>query len=288
MTGAIVEACLERAGIAAPHVMTELVGGADGTVLLLEAEDRSYVCRIWPHRPMPELVFEAELLELLARHAVPATPPYLATHPMTPGCAALRAHLPGRHPERPDDALCTAVGFQLATLHTLTRDVVPAGRVERFLLDDLGFLDEMTATASIDRAATWLRRAYRDVAWTELARSIIHDDVSLENILIDGDRVVLIDWSESHRDASVADLAAAGCQLGCTASQLERLVEAYAAHAPLNAHERALIHPAMVRRALFLLWYYAGKLAACDEPRQRERLAAHHARWTRRLEALLP
>jgi Ser/Thr protein kinase RdoA (MazF antagonist) len=157
-------------------------------------------------RPPEVLDWELDLLEELSGKGftVPAPIPTSSGDRHVQGLAVFTV-LSGREPEGDRD--WQLVAEELRRLHALTLEWPqrPGFRTHRELLaEDVGG-DANMALLPPENAALC-----RD-AWDKLptrTTSVIHGDPSPGNVLIDGDRVGLLDWDEARIDSPLLDLSA--------------------------------------------------------------------------------
>ena len=179
-----------------------------------------YVARLSPRTPAA-LDWELDLLETLRRHdfTVPQPVRSVSGERHIDGLVVF-TFLEGKQPEGPRDWSPSSrvnspraqrdwqlVSDELRRLHELTRawPQRPGFRTSRDLLtENAGGDVDMSLLHPTDAALC------RD-AWSDLPRgqeSVVHGDPSASNILIDGDRVGLLDWDEARVDSPLLDLGA--------------------------------------------------------------------------------
>ena len=154
------------------------------------------------------LDWELDLLETLRRHdfTVPQPVRSVSGERQVDGLVVF-TFLEGKQPEGRRD--WQLVSDELRRLHELTRawPQRPGFRTSRELLtENAGGDVDMSLLHPTDAALC------RD-AWSDLPRgqeSVVHGDPSASNILIDGDRVGLLDWDEARVDSPLLDLGALG------------------------------------------------------------------------------
>ena len=148
----------------------------------------------------------SDLLETLRRHdfTVPQPVQNVSGERQVDGLVVF-TFLEGKQPEGRRD--WQLVSDELRRLHELTRawPQRPGFRTSRDLLtENVGGDVDMSLLHPTDAALC------RD-AWSDLPRgqeSVVHGDPSASNILIDGDRVGLLDWDEARVDSPLLDLGA--------------------------------------------------------------------------------
>lgn len=243
--------------------------GTDGCTYLLDNGSDSFVYRRWARKPIEEVVHETSLLRYLSEREFPCPPPFVCTFVDADGMTnAVRSFVEGEVPLRLEASEISEIGRMLACLHESTRSVSLEGSIERYRLDDSCFLadlarSEPSLAPGIEQLCEHLAR----VDFQKLPTSVVHDDVSLENIVrLDNGSLVLIDWSESHFDYSIADIGAAAAQLQLDAAGIEVLLDGYRKAICPSEYEVSLVNIISLRRVLFLVWYYRGLLSKNPTP----------------------
>ena len=116
---------------------------------------------------------------------------------------------PGRHPEQPyDDDLYHRFGIAAARFHAAAADFGPAHRPlpMEALLDDVLARVDAADRPLIARLAAATARRLAEVG-PLLDRGVCHGDVTLDNIHLDGDRIVLFDLDMACENWRAWDLA---------------------------------------------------------------------------------
>lgn len=220
--------------------------GTDGAGATLLAERENKVYRVETpggpfalrlHRPGyrtgPELVSELDWMAALAERGIPVAAPVpsrdgaLMHEVAGVQCDMLGwldgtplAQLPVEGPDRA--SLFARIGAEMAHLHTACDDWQPGPGFTRWAWDADGLLGEAPLWGRFwenptlppeDRA---LMERFRDRARAELARigdrldyGLIHADLVGDNILVDGDRLHLIDFDDGGFGYRLFDLATA-------------------------------------------------------------------------------
>lgn len=232
--------------------------GTDGRAIVIHPESGSRLIRVWHRKPIAEVQYEARLLRFLRSVDYPCPEAYEVVGVLPSGSVVAARPLieemrgDGHSPSMGD------IGWLLGRLHR----VAPVGCVpspaSRFELDNQCFLiDVMRHYEALTDGVSRLNAALDAVDYTRLRRSVVHDDVSRENLLRDlTGNLVLIDWSESHEDYTVADIGAAVAQLDPDGVERELLIEGYRRAQHLSDYEVSLIDLVATRRHAFLVWYY--------------------------------
>ena len=183
------------------------VSGLRNRVWSIRLRGEQFIARLSPRTPAA-LDWELDLLETLRRQdfTVPQPVRSVSGERQVDGLVVF-TFLEGKQPEGPRD--WQLVSGELRRLHELTRawPQRPGFRTSRELLtENAGGDVDMSLLHPTDAALC------RD-AWSDLPRgqeSVVHGDPSASNILIDGDRVGLLDWDEARVDSPLLDLGALG------------------------------------------------------------------------------
>lgn len=196
----------ELAAWAGLELIRPLDGGHRNDVMLAGRGDERLVVRR-STRPAASLDWELDLLDRLRAHGlgVPEPVPADDGRRQVDGVLVNR-FVAGRRPETGAD--WQRVVETLAALHKLT-----AGWPQRpgsasslqLLARDRGAdvrLDLMPA-----ESVTAIRAAWRAIQTPPVVECVVHGDIGAGNILLDGDRVTLLDWDESRVDIPWFDFA---------------------------------------------------------------------------------
>jgi Ser/Thr protein kinase RdoA (MazF antagonist) len=269
-----------------PAATLTLLNLSENTVFLAEEAGRRLVLRV--HRPGyhsdREIASELAWIAALRAARVLETP---APIPGTDGALLRRLPLgtetrmvvafdwvPGRSPDPQEDLTgwFHTLGTVTARLHAHARDWTPPPgfirkrwTVETMLGPHAHWGDwrqapglDAAGTALLARAAAALTDVMARYGMAAERFGLIHGDLRLANLLVDGDRLRVIDFDDCGFGWFMYDFAAA-VSFFEHAPSLPALTaawtEGYAAAAPLAAEDRAVL-PALVllRRMLLLAW----------------------------------
>jgi homoserine kinase type II len=218
LTLADVQPFLAEHGLPAATMLLPIKGGIENSNFFLHfADGREYVLTLFEELSTPEAVFLGPLLAHLDAAGLPVAAPLPDNHGRRLGQLAgkpaqLAPRLPGRHPEHPGHAQCTAMGAALAHLHLALRDY-PLHRPnahgaswwEAVAARWRGRLDAADR-ALLDRALACYAQAC--AAYPDLPRGLIHGDLFRDNTLFLGDRISgVLDFSECSHDHWLLDIA---------------------------------------------------------------------------------
>ena len=193
---------LQQWGVA--EIGAEL-SGLRNSVWSVQLCGERYVAR-QSSRSAAVLDWELDLLETLHSHGftVPLPVPTASGQRHVDGLVVF-TFLTGRHPASPAD--WQLVREELRRLHELTQgwQQRPGFRTSRELVTaDIGGDVDMSLLPTEDAARC--RHAWS--ALPHSTESVVHGDPSPSNILIDGDKVGLLDWDEARVDTPLVDLGA--------------------------------------------------------------------------------
>ena len=180
-----------------------LTGGVANDVWSVQLDGQLAVARLG-RRSDADLAWEMALLQHLASHgmAVPTPIPTLDQRLFVDGLVVMQ-YLEGEPPQTQAD--WRRVADTLRRLHRLTKDWPqrPGWRSSIDLLqEDRGTrinLLAMPPEGVLRCRAAWARLAGRQTC-------VVHGDPNPRNILMNADRVALIDWDEAHSDVADLDL----------------------------------------------------------------------------------
>ncbi|MBV9440635.1 MAG: phosphotransferase [Candidatus Eremiobacteraeota bacterium] len=266
-------------------VAVPVPGGWTNAILRIDAASGRYVVRRYGrlHVTRRAILFEHRVMRHAAERIAEVAPPLgdrrgRTLHESAGGLVAVFPYVEGSTGARDCAAGCSAARL-LARFHRTMGDVHLAGgtRSTRFLgiLPWLRerfqrFAAEPRTARSIDWSALIAAVGSATVGVAACAAAlpvcVVHGDPNPGNVVRapDGDVRALIDFDFAHETERVYDVGALLDEFGRERHEaplaLERIapiVNAYAAEAPLLAHERALIPEAMLRRAATMAWYVA-------------------------------
>lgn len=273
-----------------PAASLTLLNVSENTVFLAEEDGQRLVLRV--HRPgyhrAEEIASELAWIAALRAAAVLDTP---APAPGTDGRLLRRLsfggeerrvvafdHVPGRSPEADEDLTdwFHHLGATSARLHAHARAWTPPPGFTRksWTVETMlgrpgqwgGHWGDWRQAAGLDPHGTALLARAATALGAAMARygsgadrfGLIHGDLRLANLLVDGSRLRVIDFDDCGFGWFMYDFAAAVSffeHAPTLPALLEAWTEGYASVAPLAAEDRAIL-PALVllRRMLLLAW----------------------------------
>lgn len=260
--------------------------GTDGDVYVLSTNRGRFILRLWANRELASVRNEQLILESLRDSGVEGVQePYLLVneHP-SGGVAAIRRYIKGHAAEHITRSGVERLGRLLADLHQLP---VPSEFEQRChpwpRVPDGTFLDALAHNLrEFSPFCSEVKRRLRDQGVADLPVSLVHDDISLDNLIATADSsIILIDWSDAHVDTSVSDIVVASSQLNLNYDQRDALIGAYEEIRSLSKDERNVWPLLEARRHLFILHY----LQARGLPVSAQRMECARVRCKRLLEA---
>ena len=186
-------------------------------VVAVHADDRRYALKLYRPglRTRAEVVEEAELAAHLARHGAPVRAPVAGTDGVVvrefelggvARTAVLTPWAPGAKPP-PSVAVYEALGEAAAMLHAAA-DGFSAGRpgearaeatIGSLVDEPLELMAVTLGRAGVSAAVARLADRVRGrLADPSLERGIVHHDLSLDNVHLDGDRIVVFDLDSAR------------------------------------------------------------------------------------------
>ncbi len=282
-----------------------LINQSENLTWLVEAAGVRSVLRL--HRPCyhSRRGIEQELAwsQALAAAGVVSTPTPIAGRngqlvQITPEggrCMVMFAFAPGRHPDMQDDqrALFRRLGALAARCHLHAQDWAPSQPLERLIWDDAAVFGPRPTwgdwraapnltpqhRALLEPAETLIRRRLAAFGKARARYGLIHADMRLANLLLDGDSIRLIDFDDCGLGWYLYDFAASISFIE-DHPQVPALRAAwltgYRGVRPLPMAEAAEIDTfVMLRRMALLAWI--GSHADAPEPRA---MAPHFAAGT--------
>jgi aminoglycoside phosphotransferase (APT) family kinase protein len=226
---------LARAGISAPGKLVRLTGGATMESWRFEADGAAFVLRRAPSLAFMEgrpFGHEAEAAIIRAAHAAGVTAPEVV-QVLEPddgiGSGYVMRALPGTPDprailamERPAELLAGAAR-DLARIHAIPRETLPAGIPEMDYAEAVEGLAEQFAEAGHDRPIIALGlRWLRDNLPERVAPVLNHGDYRLGNLLADDGRLTgVLDWELAHFGDRHEDLAF-GCMTVWRFARIDR------------------------------------------------------------------
>jgi homoserine kinase type II len=294
-----------------------IASGIENTNYFVTTSNGRFVLTVFEKLTTCELPFYLNLMSHLARHGIPCPAPVANRHNSflgelkgKPACIVSR--LSGASTTKPSAAQCAAMGAMLGQMHLAGQSfahnmpnargaawrAATAPQVRPFLDAQQAALLESEVALHAQQNLAALppqggRRVVPDGNAVTLAlpQGVIHADLFLDNVLLEGDRVGgLIDFYFACTDALLYDVAITvndWCMTpdgALNADHAQTFLRAYHAVRPLQASEIAA-WPLMLRLAALRFWLSRlfdmylprnGEMVHAHDPRHFERVLKQH------------
>ena len=251
--------------------------GLESRNFLLITPSNKYVLKSYKNTLLNEVIFETSILSHLKRFNSKFPSPIRKVFYVNSLPCVLYTFIEGRGLVPHDINISTLqkIAELQALIHKNLVNFIPYGNKERFSIFDLSFVDAFRCDCSAEDALLikncrdWLVTRLNRFKRSNFPKSIIHEDLEMENILVDrkGD-IKFIDFGESHRAEVVSDIAIAIKELivnnyGTNTNSLIRAyLDAYEANNPiLDVVQLKALYTLFVRRGLFMFSYFLNKQA---------------------------
>jgi aminoglycoside phosphotransferase (APT) family kinase protein len=190
-----------------------LMGGEFNDTFVLDCGTTSAVLRVARYKEVANLHREAKALALLNLAQVPRLIHYNDDHRIHGRPWIMEGYLEGKHTARLSLDQYTNLGKLLAEIHKIhTPGIVEIDYWAAFMEDYQTFGNEQFLLSHPDirlRSLINLGRTYFQSHSTQtLALSLTHGDISLGNILVSREAVLLIDWEYARFRDPMADFSA--------------------------------------------------------------------------------
>lgn len=249
--------------------------GLESRNFLLVTNSGKYILKSYKNTPINEIIFETSLLNHLKHFNGKFPSPVSEVFYINSLPCVLYTFIEGRCliPRDINISTLQKIARLQASLHKNLVRFIPSGNKKRFSIFDLSFVDtfrcncSMEDTLLIKNCRDWLGTRLERERKSTLPKSIIHEDLEMENILVDreGD-IKFIDFGESHKAEVISDIATAIKELiinnyGTDAYNLIRAyLNAYEKINPvINVEQLEMLYTLFMRRGLFMFTYLLSK-----------------------------
>jgi Ser/Thr protein kinase RdoA (MazF antagonist) len=248
-----------------------LAGGLESNNLLLTINSNKYVFKSYKNSSAEEIKFEISILNHLKIIGYYFPSPVTSIFYIDGYPCVVYSFLTGRELLFSDinPQTLEKIASLQALMHKSLVDFSPEGEKNRFKIFDLSFLEVFKCEYSpavkklIKDSESWLLTnlaVYKNISFP---KSIIHEDLEMENIFIDdSSNIKFIDFGESHYAEVISDIATAIKELIINNKGLdEKLIESYLSaynknNSIIDKTQLKILYPLFVRRTVFMLTYF--------------------------------
>lgn len=229
-----------------------------------------YILKIYSKKDIEDLKFEIELLNHLKQNAqnifFPIVEKTFSYHERP--CILLK-YVPGRTMTKNDisSKIIKSIAEKQAKMHKIFATFVSEKTKKRFSIVDFGFTDQFMIGRNdknykiINNEIKLLEKEAVILNKISFSKSIIHEDLSMENIIINKGKIIFIDFGESHYAEIISDIAIAIKELiitqkGMRTDLIKDYLNTYQCVTSLSDSELNAISFLLRRRTVFMLAYY--------------------------------
>lgn len=163
-----------------------------------------------------------------------------------------------------------------ARMHKIFKNFTPHYNRKRYSIFDLSFVNDFQYKTNIstrniiDDEVNYLIKVVNNNKNNEFDRTIIHEDLTRENIICGKSKIFFLDFGESHYAEVISDISIAIKELivmygGIDRTLIKKYIVSYKkVNSVLTKSQLCLMLPLMRRRALFMLIYYLSKQDSND------------------------
>lgn len=248
--------------------------GLESRNFLLSIGSDKYVLKSYKDTSIDEISFEVSVLNHLKRFTNNFPVPITDVFYVNDLPCVVYTFLEGRGLLSSDINISTLekVANLQASMHKSLTGFSPEGDKKRFSIYDLSFLDVFkceylpNVRKLVRSGKSWLLANLEEHKKTSFPKSIIHEDLEMENVFIDNNgNIKFIDFSESHYAEVISDIATAIKELiinnkGLDIKFIEKYLSSYNKTSPIiDKMQLQILYPLFVRRTIFMLSYFLHK-----------------------------
>ncbi len=270
--------------LGSPVTVTPLHPEAYNLIFSVECRQAKYILKLYPAGSFEERVFELELLcRLSGSDSSTAFPVAALDEVLTiADMPAILFELIRGRSVRPEDITPSFLRKLAAVQAVMHSTLMSAnlGHKERFnplSFDYLEYFNFHTDDQTLLGIVDAMKTQAADLDADGMLETIIHDDLSVDNVLIDSSHSIhIIDFDDAHKSLRISDIGTAVKEFivdhhGVNDDSIRKYLEAYTAvntAAPLSDAELNALPFMIKRRALFMYAYYSSRL---EKPQARQR-----------------
>ena len=252
--------------------------GIESKNFLVSVDDKNnfkYILKVYSESDIEELKYEEEILRKLDSVTKKKFFPVIVkrTFYINYKPSILLKYIPGRILSKKDISprLIKKIAKKHAEMHYLFFHFNPRHKKSRFSIFDFSFVDLYVRNKKspyykiLHDAIIILRQESKLFAKVNFKKSIIHEDLNIENIIVtDNGDVNFIDFGESHRAEIISDIAIAIKEIiitnrGVNINLIQDYLDSYQKVTPINKDEIGALPFLIRRRTVFMLAYLLNK-----------------------------
>lgn len=248
-----------------------LDGGLESRNFLISTNQGKYVVKKFKNVSKEEIDFELSVLNRLKEKFDSFPTPIAPLFYIGDTPCVMYSFLSGRGltPKDINISNVEKIASLLARMHKGLVSFIPLGKRDRFSIYDQSFINVFKTKTTVDienllnRGETWLLSDEILKLKPPTPKSIIHEDLEMENIFIDDDgRIKFIDFGEAYEAEIISDIATAIKELivnniGLDRTFINTFLSSYSSENPiLDDTQLKMLYPLLVRRTMFMLSYF--------------------------------
>lgn len=237
--------------------------------LIANTDDKSVFVKVQTGETQVNCQFEIDVLKILEHSKNTLHFPTVLhneAYDIQGSPAIVYEFLEGKPLEKSDvtQDILTRVAHGIAQMHDILKGTIDICPKTRFMPNDLSFISEFGWTDPItsDAGAKLLQLLPR-IEFEEETKTVIHDDISMENVILSPEGLAIIDFSDAHISYRASDIGNTVKELivdnfGYDTQLVDAFLDNYskASKTPLSENEMASMPYLVLRRAVFLYCYY--------------------------------
>ncbi len=255
---------LKKLNLGSNLYLERFSSGIENENYLLKTENKKYVVRIYLKRSLEEIKYEISILKKLSKYNfVPDVKSRII--PIEKKFFVVFEYIPGKMlsqlnsiSEKDLSKLCKKIFL----IHKSLLKFHPSGSKKRYRIDDLSFVSmksnlDPNLKLIIESEIKFLES--KKIDYDTLTKSIIHEDISPNNIISCQDKLSIIDFDDAHHGPIVSDISTLIKSLiidveGLNFKKINICLESYGLN-NLQKQDLSIIYYLLRRRTLFMIIY---------------------------------
>lgn len=248
--------------------------GIDNKNFYIEGEHK-YFLKVYQTDDLDEINYEIEILRELKRKNknglyFPTIKNEIFFVNQKP--AVLFDYIPGKSLSIKDinSSVLKKIANKQAGMHRALLSYKPVNKKFRFPIFDFGFsniftIEDQKLQSMVKNELRLLKNESKSIDKLDLKKSIIHEDLNPENIILGDDREVrFVDFSDSHHAEIISDIATSIKELilnkkGLDFKLMNDYLDSYQGVFPIDKKEITLLPFLLKRRTIFMMTYLLHK-----------------------------